>query len=259
MAGGISSLPILTYHSISNEPGPTSIAPDDFAAQMAEIEAAQVDVIDLATAEKWVRGEHELTRRAVAITFDDAFRDFADAAFPVLKGMDFPATVFVPTSVVGGEENWLGANDNARPLLDWTAIRALSEEGVAFGSHSRRHCDLTKLSDAELNEELASSRAELETRLGKAAPHFAPPYGRSDQRVRSAISRHYTLSVGVRLDEARRDSPIDDLPRIEMFYYRDLNRWRAFLERRGGVYLQARKAARSMRNAVTGAMRRSAY
>lgn len=259
MTRAVETVAILTYHSISNEPGPTSIAPELFRAQMEAISAAGVDVASLDDVDLWMKGKREFDRRTAAITFDDAFRDFADAAYPVLEKLKFPATVFVPTSAVGGAENWKGANDNARPLMGWDEMFELSRSGVSFGSHTRRHCDLTTISEADLEKELDISRREIEERLGRASPHFAPPYGRSNPAVRSAIARHYTLSVGVELGEARRTSPIYDLPRIEMFYYRDINRWREFLEGRGGAYLAARKVARAFRERLSGVLRRGHY
>jgi peptidoglycan/xylan/chitin deacetylase (PgdA/CDA1 family) len=39
-----------------------------------------------------------LPRRAVLITFDDAYRDFAENAWPILKKFRLPATMFVPTA-----------------------------------------------------------------------------------------------------------------------------------------------------------------
>lgn len=259
MSGAVETLPILTYHSISNEPGPTSIAPEVFAAQMEAISDSGAAVVSLDDVERWIKGERDFDRRTVAITFDDAFRDFAEAAFPVLDRLKFPATVFVPTAIVGGAENWVGANDDARALMGWDEIAALAGRGVSFGSHTRTHADLTTLDEAGLDDQLSASRRELEDRLGKPAPHFAPPYGRSNPAVRSAIALRYSLSVGVRLGEARRSSPICDLPRIEMFYYRDAGRWREFLSGRGGPYLNARRFARGLRDAVTGAARPRRY
>lgn len=259
MAGGVETLPILTFHSISNEPGPTSISPETFRAQMEAVADAGTNVVGLDQVERWRAGEIDFEQRTIAITFDDAFRDFAEAAFPVLERLRFPATVFAPTSAVGGNENWIGANDNARPLMSWDEICALAARGVSFGSHTRRHCDLTTLHETDLDEELSASRYELEQRLGKSAPHFAPPYGRSNAKVREAIARHYALSVGVKLDEARRSSPIHDLPRIEMFYYRSPAKWRAFLAGRGRLYFHTRRAARALRETASGAMRRQTY
>ncbi len=250
MSGSVQRVAILTYHSISNEPGPTSIAPEIFEAQMAALRSSDVDVVDLASVLRWRKGECDFTRRTVAITFDDAFRDFSKAAFPILDRFAFPSTVFAPTSVIGGAENWRGANAPARPLMDWNEITALAGRGVNFGSHSQSHADLATLPDDALETELSESRKTLESRLERPAPHFAPPYGSSDDRVRSAIARHYELSVGVTLAEADRSSQVFDLPRIEMFYYCSPARWREFLDGKGEVYLGARKVARAARRAL---------
>jgi len=39
-----------------------------------------------------------LPKRAVLITFDDAYADFAEIAWPILKRLGLPATMFVPTA-----------------------------------------------------------------------------------------------------------------------------------------------------------------
>lgn len=250
---------ILTFHSISDEPGPTSIAPDIFAAQMTALADSAVDVVPLSAIEEWLNGARAFDAPAVAITFDDAFADFADNAFPVLKKFGFPATVFVPTGVVGGAENWGGANEKARALMDWAQIEALDKAGVSFGSHTQSHADLTTLDEAALEAELSASRNTLEAKLGRPAPHFAPPYGRSNEQVRKAIARRYGLSVGVRLGEVRRSSPIDDLPRIEMFYFGDIAQWRAFLNGEARLYFAMRRALRGVREMLRGLTRKTAY
>jgi peptidoglycan/xylan/chitin deacetylase (PgdA/CDA1 family) len=47
------------------------------------------------------RGGAALPARAVLVTFDDAYRDFREHAWPVLKGLGIPATLFVPTAYPG--------------------------------------------------------------------------------------------------------------------------------------------------------------
>lgn len=43
------------------------------------------------------RGERSLPPRCVLVTFDDAYREFAENAWPVLKRLGIPATLFVAT------------------------------------------------------------------------------------------------------------------------------------------------------------------
>src|ERR1700722_19654585 len=87
-----SALPLLMYHSISDEPEEnvppyyrTATSPKLFAAHMALLEAQGYEVLGLqAGLEKFHRKNSAGAKLAV-ITFDDAFQDFYTAALPVLQ------------------------------------------------------------------------------------------------------------------------------------------------------------------------------
>ncbi len=52
--------------------------------------------------------KYDGTRNAVAVTFDDGYKDFYDIALPLLKKYDFPATVFISTQNIGEiKEFWM--------------------------------------------------------------------------------------------------------------------------------------------------------
>jgi peptidoglycan/xylan/chitin deacetylase (PgdA/CDA1 family) len=95
---------VLTYHRV-DEPAarPTlspvlvSAAPEAFEAQMAYL-AAHCTVLSLPELLRAFDTGAELPRRAVLITFDDAYRDFAGHAWPILKRFRLPVTLFVPTA-----------------------------------------------------------------------------------------------------------------------------------------------------------------
>ena len=241
MPGGC--IDILMYHSISEAAGATSISPSVFASQMAALAESGVPVItmdDLAG--------HE--RPGVIITFDDAFQDFADVAWPILRGHGFRPIVYVPAGLVGGYENWRDCNATPRRIMNGSTIRALSGDGVLFGSHSVSHADLSMLDPAALEAELVQSRRMIEERLGRRCPHFAPPYGSATAEGRRMIAQHYDTSVGTRLGRASGSGDMFDLPRLEMFYFTDTARWRAHLAGRGAAYLAKRKLLRSVRQVV---------
>lgn len=235
---------ILMYHSIAHADGPTSIAPSVFADQMQTIADAGVPVISLDDLVAARAGRKTLAPRSVIITFDDGFVDFRDAAWPVLERLGFTSIVYLPTAQMGRSENWVGATEPLRPLMSWQDIRHLASKGVMFGSHTVTHPDLNGLSPDELAAELTKSRNDMLRLLDKKPVHFAPPYGLADERVQGAISKIYKTSVGTRLATATLESPIHDLPRLEMFYFKEIARWKAHLAGKGAGYLAARKVKR---------------
>ena len=241
------SVDLLMYHSISEAPGPTSIPPSLFRQQLDTLAACGYQAVSLADFAAWHGNRGELPSRPVVITFDDGFADFAEEAYPALAKHGWSATVFLPSGKLGGREDWDGADPVPRALMSWDQVDDLTKKGIDFGSHSMSHADLTALTPDALEEELGRSRDQIGQQLGQAPVSFAPPYGRSNAAVRSAIARYYGVSVGTRLARADRSSDLYDLPRIEMHYFRDAGRWRAYLEGRGEGYFLARRVLRRVR------------
>lgn len=245
MAGPV--VDILMYHSISGQGGPTCIAPEVFADQMRAIVEAGVPVITL---DDYCAVGAGLPARSVILTFDDGFQDFADVAWPVMKGLGFRPVVYLPTNYIGGREGWHGIASPPRKLMGWDTIRQLQAEGVIFGSHTESHPELDALAPEAVEGELTRSRDRIAAELGRAPLHFAPPYGIANQGVRARIAQHYRSSVGTRLGSAGAASERYDLPRLEMFYFNDPARWRAHLAGRGGSYLALRRTLRAVKGSV---------
>ena len=240
---------VLTYHSISDAAGPTSIPPAVFAMQMQVLADLGRRSLRLNEFIDWHQGKNGDVDDGVLITFDDAFEDFAQVAAPILQRRGFSALVFVPTRRLGSPEGWQGANDPARPLMDWSTLRALANEGMEFGGHSRTHADLTKLSPRECEEEVAGCGEDLSAAIGKPVESFAAPYGRVSPEVLATIERHYRIGFGTRLAVAERGRDRFEVPRIDMHYFRDRRRWAGLLEGRRN-YLRVRQALRAVRSRV---------
>jgi len=128
------SLAALTYHRV-DEPAarpdllPTllSATPASFAAQVAII-ADRYRPVSLAEVVEAARQRTRLPERAVLVTFDDAYRDFATNAWPILRAAGVPATLFVATSF---------ADDPRRRFWWdrlWHALRTTAREELALGS-----------------------------------------------------------------------------------------------------------------------------
>jgi peptidoglycan/xylan/chitin deacetylase (PgdA/CDA1 family) len=157
-----------------------------FEEQMECLEANGYTVVPLGEMETALV---EAEGKNVVLTFDDGFRDFETNAFPVLERMRFPATVFLPTNLVGTEQN-------GEAYLDWEQVARLSRAGVDFGSHSLNHGRLHRMKDQEIVREIADSRREIEFRLGKPVDSFSFPYAFPQEdsgfreRLREILSRN---------------------------------------------------------------------
>ena len=84
-------LPVLTYHRVADaaerpelDPALVSASPDDFDAQIAHLTARR-RVLSLAEVLEVRDGRRTLPPRAVMITFDDAYVDFIEHAWPALR------------------------------------------------------------------------------------------------------------------------------------------------------------------------------
>ena len=244
---------VLTYHSISADPGPTSIPPTVFRGHLEVLAECGYRPIPLGDLASWLRGGAEPPAGSVVITFDDGFTDFAEHAAPLLAARGWSATVFLPTGKMGGREDWAGANTApARSLMSWEQVKELAGRGIEFGGHSVTHPNLTALPPDQLEREVRQCRDEITDRLGREPISFAPPYGASSARVREEIAKWYRISVGTRLERAGRDSDRYDVPRIEMHYFRNLGRWRAYLEGRAEWYFGLRRTLRAVRGVTVG-------
>jgi peptidoglycan/xylan/chitin deacetylase (PgdA/CDA1 family) len=97
-------LPVLMYHRIGVpaetpelDPSLVSASPAQFSEQMAYL-GARRRPIGLEELLAVRAGEAPLPPRAVLVTFDDAYRDFADHAWPIMRRHAIPVTLFVPTA-----------------------------------------------------------------------------------------------------------------------------------------------------------------
>lgn len=103
-------LAVLAYHRVTEEQGPPGLVsahPAQFARQATHL-CAKANVVGLDAVLAARRNEAVLPPRAVLITFDDGYEDFAEQAWPILREHGAPATLFVPTAFPdrGGPGFW---------------------------------------------------------------------------------------------------------------------------------------------------------
>ena len=209
---------ILTYHSIDESGSPVSVGAAVFRDHVRWLGGGRVKVLPL---DELLRaGDHE---DAVALTFDDAFRNFAEVAAPLLLGQGLPVTLFVVSDHVGGTNAWSGRGDSSvptLPLCDWDTLATLRDRGVTIGSHSRRHPSLVTRRGAELEDEVAGCQARIAGQLGVTPRTFCYPYGSVDEEVAAVVRRTHAVAVTTELRALRPHEDPMRIPRLDMYYFR---------------------------------------
>lgn len=172
------ALPILMYHSVSDTVETHRAAyfqvctsPGQFRGQMEYLRRNQWQGVTLAEGIRRMNAGEDLAR-TVVITFDDGFRDFYSAAFPILRDLGFNATMYLPTAYIGDHpRQFLG-----HECMVWSEVRELHRTGVEFGSHTVNHPRLIELPAYEVERELRDSKDVLEQQLGARVTSFAYPF-----------------------------------------------------------------------------------
>lgn len=204
---------VLRYHAVdavdADRGDRLAVTPAEFARHGQWL-AAFRRVLDLPHAVAALDGRCRLPAGTTAITFDDGYRCVYEHAFPVLRRLRLPATVFLVASTLpdgAAVERVTGQPRSpcAVPTLTLDQVLEMQDAGVRFGSHSWAHADLTTLSEAECERDLRTSRVALEDHLGRSVPFLAYPWGRHADHVRRAARRAgYTHSFTV---PGRREAP----------------------------------------------------
>ncbi len=172
-------LPVLMYHSITDEAETTSSAyyrtctrPAIFAHHMALLHDEGYQAFDLSSGLNWFHTGLHGAKKQVVLTFDDGFLDFYTQAFPILQKYRFGATVFLPTAFIGQHP----LHFKGRPCLTWSEARTLHLAGIEFGSHSHNHPQLHNLPLPQVQQELEISKRTIESELGVHVNAFSYPY-----------------------------------------------------------------------------------
>jgi peptidoglycan/xylan/chitin deacetylase (PgdA/CDA1 family) len=125
---------ILAYHRVLESPDPLrtgDIQAACFEKQMQTVKRF-FNVLPLRSAiEKMKNGD--LPARAVSITFDDGYADNYRIAWPVLRRLNLPATIFVATGFLDGGRMW---NDTVIEYVRCVADQVLDLEDMGLGRHA---------------------------------------------------------------------------------------------------------------------------
>jgi peptidoglycan/xylan/chitin deacetylase (PgdA/CDA1 family) len=162
-----------------------SVTPEKFAAQMQYLADNGYSTLTMGEVHAILTGTLPLPPKPIALTFDDGYRDFYTAAWPVLKRHNFKATNYVVTSVIGLE-----------PYMTWAMIQELDLTGqIEIGAHTRTHPDLRAMGKDKRWDEIVGSKAILEEGLGHPVGSFCYPAGFYTAEVLADVRRAGFISA----------------------------------------------------------------
>jgi peptidoglycan/xylan/chitin deacetylase (PgdA/CDA1 family)/glycosyltransferase involved in cell wall biosynthesis len=195
-------LPVLLYHHVGPlRPGTypeLTVSPEKFERQIRWLARRGYVGVPPSAWLAWCKEGRALPDRPILLTFDDAYADLTEHAFPVLRRYGFNATVFVVTGQMGGTNAWDEKEGSGRhELMTAEQIRYWASQGIEFGAHSRSHADLRALQGSDLTDEVTGSGRDLAELLGTRVLSFAYPYGYHSGAVEKCLESSFALAFGV--------------------------------------------------------------
>lgn len=202
---------ILTYHRIAPRiagcPFPThNVTPSRFESQLRGLLHRGYTVRPLRDVLDWHAEGTEPTPRTVVITFDDGFESVYDSAWPVLRDLNLPATIFVNTAFLDGDrpfpfDHWAFEHEGElppktfRPLTSDQCLEMQASGLIDIGAHTHTHQDF-RGRETDFEQDLQRNLDELATRFDVDRATFAYPVG----------SPHRGFAGGGLLEAVRRTS-----------------------------------------------------
>ncbi len=183
----VTPVPILLYHSITEtataEYEQWCVHPERFDEHLRVV--LDLGFTPMAVSEFVdARRKGRLPSRPCLITFDDGRADFARFALPILRQHSLPATMYVVAGHIDGTSAWLPMDaERAQPMMSWSDLRSLGDDGIEVGAHSVSHVELDVVSARRRHREIVGSRSILREGIDAPVRSFAYPYGYHHGRV----------------------------------------------------------------------------
>jgi len=201
------------YHSVGRNNVFSTVSPEDFARQMNFLKKGGYNVIGLGDLADILEQKKEIPSKTVVLTFDDGYRDNFIYAWPVLKGHNFSATIFLTTGLVGGVK--IKKTGQPMRMLNWLQIDKMFTSGlIDFQPHTVSHPRLTKISQGEGAGEILDSRKAIEDQLANQPRLFAYPYGDYSPAIVDILKNNgFTAAVTVKEGIVKNNSRTLELKR----------------------------------------------
>lgn len=185
---------LLIYHRVGGGTADELDVPtQEFERHLELLRGHDVVHLDLALD----RLDADDTRPSVVLTFDDGFDDVYRNAWPHLRELGLPFTVYLASGHVARPMVWEGSTAQGAPGrgMTWTQLSEMVESGLCtVGNHTHTHVRPEALTEAELD----ACTDAVERYLGLTPAHFTYPWGVPVPRMEAALrARFRSTSTGL--------------------------------------------------------------
>ena len=183
-------IPVLMYHSISDDKSILSVSPSKFLEQMKFLRKSGYNSINF-------NQIYTENRKPIIITFDDGYKDNLINALPILKKYNFKSTCFVVSDFIGESNKWDENKNNYfyKELLTKNDIVEWLSHGMSIGSHGKSHKSLTELDEEQIRNEIYNSKNEIQDFVGTNIDTFSYPFGQINKYSAEAVREIYNFGV----------------------------------------------------------------
>ena len=196
-------LVVLFHHLISDRPHPMALSTEGFLRHLRYLKQ-HYRLVSLAEGMRLL-ASGRIEEPTAVLTFDDGYEDNFVNMRAVLRVEPAPVTMFVCPELIEKRQPFPHDVRDGRGGFEplWPAqVQRLANEGMEIGSHTRTHFDCRSTDGARLRNEIADSRQDLETLLGRPVTTFSFPWGKPVNMSEPAIHlakanyEHYFSAYG---------------------------------------------------------------
>lgn len=145
------------------------------------------------------KGEINLPKKPIILTFDDGYADVYQNAYPVIKEFGWNAVTFVLGDKGLRTNTWdIDLGIGSSPLMNESQIIELNDAGFEIGSHSMSHARLSMIPVQTAWIEIIRSKEKLQAILKSEVTSFSYPFGSVNDSVKEMVRRAgYKIACGV--------------------------------------------------------------
>jgi peptidoglycan/xylan/chitin deacetylase (PgdA/CDA1 family) len=204
------AVPILMYHVVNAPPPGTPypqlwVSKELFASHMAALRAAGYHAVTLQRVWDAWTGRYAVPSKPIVISFDDGYLSQYTHAKPALHKLGWPGVLNLKVGNIGPGG------------LTKRMVRSMIAAGWEVDAHTITHPDLTAVGPAQLQQEVAGSRAILRRDFHVPVAFFCYPSGRFNATVEAAVRKAgYLAATTTEPGLAAPGGDPDALPRIRV-------------------------------------------